>query len=907
MKKIMLSALWIILLVSGLVLSATPVSREEAEKVAVAWYRHIVPASTRDFTVRDVYPSYFEGITVFYTFVFNSGGFVIVAADDACIPILGYSEVSDFPAEISCPSTKEWLDGYCKEIFQIIKTGVDNRETMPQWDAIRKGNFPSQNKDIGPLLTTTWGQGCQYNALCPLEPAMPPGFCGHTASGCTATSMGQIMKYHNHPTQGVGQYSYIHPVYGSLAADFGNTTYNWAEMPDKVILPNIHVATLLCNAGVAVTMDYGILSGNTGDPARAYTDFFNYHPGLEWHGIDEYPDQATWKNMLRADLDNLLPVQYIGWDIEEGHSFVCDGYRMIDEKFHFNWGWNGDFDGWFAIGSLNPGSSHFNLHNWALFHLKPYNPDLVVRIAHPSHTLRFEELTYKVGEPVTIEAYTVKGIPDKMFITIDGIIMVSGSSESLSYTWSTLPSDIGSHEVRAWAVAGSDSVYYPVVLNLSDWRTQSSGFDTPLRYTSYLSAVDSNTAWAVALDGIRYMNVECQDFTRTENGGESWHPGTISGCEGLAPAMIFGINAEKACAVMYKVEGNNLPGIYSTTDKGITWNHQTTALFGAMPDCVHFFDENEGWCMGDPGGGEFEIYTTDNGGMLWHKVTENKIPDALPNEGGIPLYSAVHDTLWFGTSKGRIYRSTDRGQSWSVFEVTGMSGEFVTPVFRNGLHGLAHNFFNRQDTGWVCETFDGGETWSLVEAVGPLQFIGLNYIPGTANTWVSTGNLFQNNSASVSYDGGHSWEFFPGTKGAFMYQMAWVNPRCGWAGGFNLNATEGGVFKFEGDLHSYAGVDTPAVPGSPFVVRCYPNPAHGVSGFGFRVSGYGHVTLKIYDLQGREVAVVLDERMPAGEHTVRYDVSGLSAGIYLVRLTVITAYAGTAGQRPAANCKLFVH
>ncbi|MFO7613967.1 MAG: T9SS type A sorting domain-containing protein [Bacteroidales bacterium] len=67
-------------------------------------------------------------------------------------------------------------------------------------------------------------------------------------------------------------------------------------------------------------------------------------------------------------------------------------------------------------------------------------------------------------------------------------------------------------------------------------------------------------------------------------------------------------------------------------------------------------------------------------------------------------------------------------------------------------------------------------------------------------------------------------------------------------------------------------------------IQIYPNPTNGVSSFGFRVPGIEHVTLKIYDIHGRQVANVLDEKLPAGEHVVRYDMSGLPAGVYVVGL-----------------------
>jgi hypothetical protein len=67
-------------------------------------------------------------------------------------------------------------------------------------------------------------------------------------------------------------------------------------------------------------------------------------------------------------------------------------------------------------------------------------------------------------------------------------------------------------------------------------------------------------------------------------------------------------------------------------------------------------------------------------------------------------------------------------------------------------------------------------------------------------------------------------------------------------------------------------------------IKPYPNPTKGVSSFSFQVPGFENVSIEIFDLHGREIAVVLDEKLPAGEHVVRYDMSGLPDGVYLVRL-----------------------
>ena len=793
MKRLILFMAVLCMALSGM---ARPVSQTEAELIAKAFYAHNAPVTITDYTIEKTWASREGQLVTFYTVAFRAGGFVLVAADDASIPILGYSFENGMPVVITNPATKSWLEGYSSEINQIVGAGLSNRETILQWEAIRQGNFPSPSRDVNPLLTTIWDQGCYYNELCPADPSAV-WTCGHVYTGCVATAMAQVMKYHNFPPQGVGSHTYTSGTYGIQTANFGATTYNWAAMPNAVGSNNIPVATIMYHAGVSVDMQYSTSGSGaySDDVPDALLDYFNYHPDVTIRYKAEYPNVEDWKTLLREDLDNQLPIYYSGYG-SGGHAFVCDGYRMSDDKFHFNWGWSGSSNGWYAIGQLNPGGNNFNQDNAAVVHIKPYNPNLIVRITHPVNYA-----VIGVGYTVDIEAETVRGTPNLMKIFIDNNEMASGTGTTLNYTWYTTAADLGSHEVKAFSYTATDTVYYKIIVNVAEWISQATGFQTIIRGINYMWAVDSNIVWAAAYD-VSNPTGACQDFTRTLDGGNTWIPGIINNCQGLASSMIFGMDAGKAWVPMYRATGSKPQGIYATTDGGLTWNRQTTALYSnaaSFPNTVHFFDENEGWCMGDPINGEYEIYTTTNGGTTWVAVPGANIPNPLSGEFGIVgYYSAVNDTLWFGTNKGRVYRSTDKGYTYTVSTVPPLNGKYIKPTFRTGMHGLVQDK-DAGSTGTICETFDGGTTWTLVNTTGPIYPTDLAYVFNTENTWVSTGGM-GNNGCSYSFDGGHTWTDFLGTQGSEYMNMTWINNHCGWAGGVNASATENGAYKYIGLL-----------------------------------------------------------------------------------------------------------
>jgi hypothetical protein len=85
-------------------------------------------------------------------------------------------------------------------------------------------------------------------------------------------------------------------------------------------------------------------------------------------------------------------------------------------------------------------------------------------------------------------------------------------------------------------------------------------------------------------------------------------------------------------------------------------------------------------------------------------------------------------------------------------------------------------------------------------------------------------------------------------------------------------------------LSSSTGEVQPHVPLTSRLFQNYPNPFNPATTIGFRVVTRGHVAIRVYDLLGREVAMVLDREMNSGTYLVEFDASKLAAGMYFYRL-----------------------
>lgn len=318
-----------------------------------------------------------RGDAAFY--VFNApNGFVIVAGDDCAYPILGYSDngrlfdINNIPIQL-----QDILQEYQDQIQHAIENNlVADEKTAEQWRLVKATGKLSNNRDhtqVGPLLTTTWDQGQYYNAMCPEDADGPDGHC---VTGCVATAMAQIIKYHGYPTSGRGTHRYQSD-YGELSVNFEDSEYDYDNMPDALTSDSSQeevnaVAKLISDCGVAVNMGYSAgESGSQDENVRtALINYFGFVPTLGYAERQMYTEME-WTDSLKVNIDRGEPVYYGGSNIFAGHAFVCDGYDQ-DDYFHFNFGWGGDSDGWFKTSAINAGSG-FNADPSAIMGIRPDN------------------------------------------------------------------------------------------------------------------------------------------------------------------------------------------------------------------------------------------------------------------------------------------------------------------------------------------------------------------------------------------------------------------------------------------------------------------------------------------------------------------------------------------------------
>ena len=435
----------------------------------------------------------------FYAFNVGQEGFVIVSADDRFRPIVGYSDEGPFATENRSPE----LDFYLGKIIEArtSRNAVLFDNTAEEWQSVMAtGKLLSRNggRGVDYLCTTKWNQDSPYNLYAPEASSGPGGRC---YAGCVATAMSQVMKFWDHPLQGTGSHSYYCYGYGVQSANFGNTTYNWEHMPDRLGGNSTQeeieaVALLMYHCAVAVDMGFSPTGSgaNSWDVPGAIRQYFSYSNQASLKGRDEY-SLMNWQNMLKEQFELGWPVYYSGFSDSGGHAFVCDGYTD-DDLFHFNWGWGGSSDGWFVVDEIDYAGWAQAIFNYVPSDVYTYMPQEPTNLEVVSHGDFEYSATLTWTNPThNIHNNALTGI-DQIVVTRDGKIIHTIDNptpgDNMSYTDHYMPTMVKYgvyaivHEAKGKTATEEGVILGPTCV----WRLDMTSDDSQGWNGGYLSFVN---------------------------------------------------------------------------------------------------------------------------------------------------------------------------------------------------------------------------------------------------------------------------------------------------------------------------------------------------------------------------------------------------------------------------------
>lgn len=350
--------------------------------------------------------------------------------------------------------------------------------------------------------------------------------------------------------------------------------------------------------------------------------------------------------------------------------------------------------------------------------------------------------------------------------------------------------------------------------------------------------------------------------------GETWR--LVKNIDGDYLGSIAFVDSKNGWAVG---GGSAYPNIYSTKDGGENWVSQRSPV-GHRLHCVATIDANNVLAVGDGG----TILKTSNSGTEWTKV------NSQVNTSFRGIYFINKDNGWI-VGGYQILKSNDGGTTWD-FQRNYEFGENITSVY-----------FINQYIGWACgglseglgkglilKTTDGGMNWKRMVIAEEsnsegIHFSSIKFINDKVGWVVGSKSIYK------STDGGETWlAQIANPIPESLFSIDLLNENEGIIVGNNES-----ILKTVNGGGTISGVDVlnDLINPDYQLSQNYPNPFNPTTTISFSIPKSQYVTLKVYDILGREVSTLVNEEKQPGNYNVQFEGSNLSSGVYYYQIRAV--------------------
>jgi photosystem II stability/assembly factor-like uncharacterized protein len=351
------------------------------------------------------------------------------------------------------------------------------------------------------------------------------------------------------------------------------------------------------------------------------------------------------------------------------------------------------------------------------------------------------------------------------------------------------------------------------------------------------------------------------------------------------------------------VGGNQNGVIFKTTDSGGNFTSVPTGTSIWFLD-IFFINSQTGWACGQNG----YIVKTTTAGNSWAPMFQaanflHSIRFVDANTG----YSAGFGNL--------IYKSTNAGINWSILPNSITNTYLLGTSFINANTGCVVG-----ENGLIARTTDGGQIWQTISASTSEYYEEVTFTD--ANTGYIAGKFGR---ILKSTNAGLNWTQQTSNTSEWLLDVFFMNNNSGWACGMNgkiIYTSNGGLnwvnqyvptISWIRQIHFISSDTGYAVTDNGMILKTYnagnpvgiipvlgeipkdfslsqnhPNPFNPSTKFKFAIPVSSNVSLKLFDNQGREIAVFINSFLRAGVYEYDFDGGALSSGIYFYRLTTET-------------------
>lgn len=384
----------------------------------------------------------------------------------------------------------------------------------------------------------------------------------------------------------------------------------------------------------------------------------------------------------------------------------------------------------------------------------------------------------------------------------------------------------------------------------AQWIQQTSGITNNLLSVSMPGVSVPDVGWVVGVSGV---------ILRTSNGGTNWI--SVTSPTNRTLNSVYCINSSTVLA-------GGSDGIFiKTTNNGGEWTANFIGSFDIYS--IHFINSTTGFMSGESG----LISKTTNAGQSWESLFTN----SLDNYGCYFVNSTTGYTCGplINTQTSSVKRTTNGGAVWE--QKVNVFGVLSSITFYGNQKGWSCGNF-----GTIARTSDGGSTWGTFAplnssiTLNDIYFSKVEELGNGTTGWIAadSGKIF------VTTNSGVNWTSQGTPVNSSLSSVRVIGNIIGWAVGANgtiLKTTNGGVTIGIQNISN-------EIPSGYSLSQNYPNPFNPVTNIEFSVPKSSRVKLLVFDVSGKQVAELVNEKLSAGTYKADFDSKELSSGVYFYRL-----------------------
>jgi len=321
--------------------------------------------------------------------------------------------------------------------------------------------------------------------------------------------------------------------------------------------------------------------------------------------------------------------------------------------------------------------------------------------------------------------------------------------------------------------------------------------------------------------------------------------------------------------------------VYHTSDGGINWEVQFKDTVNApFFNFIKFFDKDNGIVVGDAISAlsPAVILKTTDGGNNWISINDNYLIGEFSRDVFFPIeFPSLSVGYYYGSRNNKLYKTIDGGNSWQIVSLSdGINKAYMLKFYNENIGILVSDIHPGNDS--IYRTINGGDSWTKLSLLTNTNHHDIEFLPSSpSKVWFTDhDHLF------FSADTGNTWQEVTVISGSLEARnIEFLNDTIGFIlcdnGKFFTTENNGGIITSIGEKEMI-------VAENYFLFQNYPNPFNPSTKISWQSPVCSWQSLKIYNVLGKEVAILVDEEKPAGTYEIIWHATNLPNGVYFYKL-----------------------